>query len=427
MLISLALDHRHADLEVREAFHLTEERLRSRYVDGTETGIDGIVALSTCNRTEVYAWSPVDAGAERAFDRLALWWTGRSSEATRLRQHAVARSGLSVAHHLLRVASGVESQVLGDGQLLSQLRAAYQRAADSGQATSVLRRLVETALHVGRRVRSETSLSNGKYSIGAEAASLAARRFGSLRHARVLVVGAGKTGARVARQLNTLGARDLVLLNRTEARAATLAGQLNARVAPLESLHAEAAMADIVILATDAPQPLLRSDPLVRARRAFTSAGHALLVIDLSMPRNVETSIRSIAGVVLVDLDTLRPAVTEGERERVAAIPAAEAIVDVELQRFADWMAAAEVRDAIRPFCDLLGAVCRQEVAFVSGDATVAERTASRIVAKLLAHPMVELRAALAREERVDAITDALQRLFGSAAPPPVRRTRAIA
>jgi glutamyl-tRNA reductase len=288
--------------------------------------------------------------------------------------------------------------------------------------------MFETALHVGRRVRSETSLSNGKYSVGAEAASLAARRFGSLRHARVLVVGSGKTGARVARQLDKLGARDLVLLNRTEERATALATQLHARVAPLDLLHQEAAMADIVILATDAPAPLLRADPLVCARRSFSTSGHALLVIDLAMPRNVESSIRSIAGVVLVDLDALRPAVSEGERERVAAIPAAEAIVGVELQRFADWIAAAEVREAIRPFCDMLGAVCRQEVAFVSGDLEVAERTANRIVAKLLAYPMVELRAALAREERVDVITDALHRLFAShAAAPHASRTRAIA
>ena len=135
------------------------------------------------------------------------------------------RQGEAAARHLIRVATGLESQVLGDGQILGQVRGAYRLAAETGAAGPVLHRLFDTALRAGKRVQSETALSLGHSSIGAASAALAMRRFGSLHRARVLVVGAGKTGQRVARQFIKLGARDLVLVNRTPTRAATFASR----------------------------------------------------------------------------------------------------------------------------------------------------------------------------------------------------------
>lgn len=429
MLISLAVDYLHADVATRERFHLADERIAQLYVRAPRVAGEEMLAVSTCNRTEVYAWTAARPGSEleAAYARLARRWTGGAIAARELLALARRREDDVAVQHLLRVAAGVESQVLGDGQLLGQLRDAYRRATDHGHARSVLGRLFETALHVGRRVRGETALSSGRYSVGSEAANLALRRFGSLARARVVVVGAGRTGTRVARQLAKLGARDLVLVNRTPGHAEALAAQVAGRVAPMETLHVEVAMADVAIVVTGAPTPLLRADPLVVARRNCATTDCPLLVIDLSLPRNVDHSVASVPGVALADLDALRPALVAGERERRTALPHAEAIVEDETRRFLDWMRESAAREAIRPLREALGTLCRREVGHAGGDPAVAERTADRIVAKLLALPMTRLRGAIVDGGPVAELTDALAWLFAAPTHPlPVAPPQAV-
>ncbi|HEY0779884.1 MAG TPA: hypothetical protein VGD56_18105, partial [Gemmatirosa sp.] len=255
MLLSLAVDYRHADVATRERFHLTPERLERLYAASrgalagapagaahaaahaaapqvAEPAVERL-ALATCNRSETYAWVPAAAAGGRALEAqyaaLARAWMGSETGARQLLATARRRTGDAVAAHLLRVAAGLESQVLGDSQLLGQLRAAHAAAGAAGAAGTVLHRLFEGALHVGKRVRAETALSSGRHSVGAEAANVAMRRFGSLGHARVVVVGCGTTGDRVARQFAKLGARDLVLLNRSPERAERLAAAVGGR------------------------------------------------------------------------------------------------------------------------------------------------------------------------------------------------------
>jgi glutamyl-tRNA reductase len=425
MLISIAVDYRHADVATRERFHLTPERLATLYAATGAGARAQRVGLATCNRSELYAWVPeaTSRSVDAHFGALARAWMGTAAATRQLLGVARRRSGAQAVHHLFRVASGVESQVLGDAQLLGQLREAYSHARDAHAAGSVLHRLFEHALRVGKRVRTETGLSSGRHSVGAEAANLAARRFGSLAHARVVVVGAGKTGERVARQLAKLGATDIVVLNRSPERAEALAQSVRGRAAPLEALYGELALADIAIVATSAVGPLVFADPLVSARRRFATLHFPLLLIDLSVPRNVDPAVGSVPGCVVVDLDALRPAVAAGERERNASIPHAQALVEQEAAEYLEWLRAASAREAIRPLCDALAEVCRREVAFAAGE-TVAARTTERIVAKLLARPMVELRGAAARGESLEELVSALARLFP--APPTARGRRAV-
>ncbi len=437
MLLSLAVDHRHADVATRERFHLTAARLAALYgapdpaggprrraaAAGRRAPTD-CVALATCNRSEVYAWAPAAAGGARALESacgaLARAWMGDDAAARDLLAAARRRTGDAAVRHLLRVAAGVESQVLGDAQLLGQLRDAHLHAAAARAAGSVLHRLFERALHVGKRVRSETALASGRHSVGAEAANVAARRFGSLAHARAAVVGCGKTGERAARQLVKLGARDVVLLNRTPGRAERLAAALGGRAAPFAALHAELAMADVAVVATAATTPVVLAGALGTARARCATADLPLLLLDLAVPRNVDPALARAPGVTVVDIDALRPAVAAGERERSAAVPQAERIVEEELAEFSDWTREAAAREAIRPLHRALEQVCRREVAFALRGAararaaaeTDAERAARRVVAKLLAGPMAELRAAAARGESVDALAASLARLF---------------
>jgi glutamyl-tRNA reductase len=447
MLLSLAVDHRHADVATRERFHLSEVRMAALYgAPGTAGGLGArrgrgggphaargpapdCVALATCNRSEAYAWVPAAGGGARALEAayaaLARAWMGDEAAARDLLAAARRRTGGDAARHLLRVAAGVESLVLGDAQLLGQLRDAHLHAAAAHAAGSVLHRLFERALHVGKRVRAETAVCSGRHSVGAEAANVAARRFGSLAHARVAVVGCGKTGERAARQLAKLGARDLVLLNRTPGRAERLATALGGRAAPFASLHAELAMADVAVVATAATGPVVLAGPLGAARVRCATTTLPLLLLDLAMPRNVAPALAAAPAVTVVDLDALRPAVDAGERERLAAVPHAERIVEEECAEFSDWMREAAAREAIRPLCAALEAVCQREIAFAmratpaaaarraaAGDAAVAARTARRVAAKVLARPMAELRDAAARGERVDDLAALLARLF---------------
>ncbi len=419
MLISIAVDFRRADVATREQFHLSEERLTQLYQTARSEVVTEAALIATCNRTELYAWVESEDihEVDKAIQLLARRWMRTRAHGDQLLRTATRRYGEDAARHVVRIASGLESAVLGDGQILGQLRSAYKRAMESGMTGPVLHRLFETALRAGKRVQTETSLLSGRHSIGAEAASIAHNRFGSLGNARCLVVGCGKTGERTARQLIKLGARDVVLMNRSLPRAQLLGEALDARVALYDTMHVEAAMADVVIVATASEVPVLHADVLRSTREATGTANFPLLLMDLSMPRNIDPAVLQLPGVALVDLDTLHTPVLAAEEQRRNAVPDAERVCDDELNDFLDWVATMPARDAIKPLADALAEVARREVAFAAGDDAVAERTATRIVAKLLARPMAALRRAAQRGEPIDAHTMMLLEMFAPARP----------
>ena len=417
MLICLAVDYRKADVATRERFHLAEQRLGEMYRRLIGGGVSELALVSTCNRTELYAWTETGGqdALERAVEHLAAVWMPDETERAKLLQTLTLRIGDEVGRHLMRLTGGLESQILGDGQILGQVRSAYRTACEMETVGPMLHRLFEIALRTGRRIQHETALSTGRNSVGAEAASVALRRFGSLEHARCVVVGCGKTGTRAARQLAKLGATDIVLINRTPQRAEELARSLRGRVASMETLHAEAAMADVVIVATGAATYTLSAETLTTARRNVGTAEQPLLLMDLALPRNVDPQSAHVAGVTLVDLDSLHPPIVAAETARRAAVPAAERIVEAEMRWLRHWLATGAARLAIRSLHDALVDLCRREVAFVAGDG-VAERTAQRIAAKLLARPMHVFSDAIARGENVEELAEHLDQLF--AAPP---------
>jgi glutamyl-tRNA reductase len=418
MLISLAVDFRSADVATREKYHLTADRVHALYGSPRDELIRELALVSTCNRDELYAWCDEegDAALERATQELARRWMGTRKDVRGLLKIAKRRSGSDVARHLLRVASGLESQVIGDGQILGQVRSAYKFAAASHALGPVLHRLFEVALRTGKRVSAETSLSAGRNSIGAEAAAMALHRFGSLEHTRVVVAGAGKTSERTVRQLHKLGARDIVIVNRSPERAERLAKAVGGRVAPLEALHLELSMADIGMAATGSELPIIRAAELRQTRENCGTTGYALFLVDLSVPRNIEPACATLDGVTLVDLDALHIPIMAAEEMRRESIPAAGRIVEDEVRRFLDWAAASVAREAIEPLREAIIAIARREVAYVAGD-SVAEAAARRIAAKMLARPMVALRGALSRGEGLDDFAEALDSLFDGARP----------
>jgi glutamyl-tRNA reductase len=415
MLICLAVDYRTADVSTRERFHVAEQRLGEMYGALLGGGVCELALVSTCNRTELYAWteSSGQSALETAVDHLTTVWMPEPMERHALLQSLNIRIGDEVGRHLLRLAAGLESQILGDGQILGQVRSSYRTACEMNTVGPMLHRLFEIALRTGRRVQSDTNLSTGRNSIGAEAASVALQRFGSLQHARCLIIGCGKTGTRAARQLAKLGAVDIVMMNRTMERAQELAESLRGRVASMDTLHVEAALADVVIIATGAATHTLLADQLQTARVNVGYDIAPLLVLDLAMPRNVDPRAGTIPGVTLIDLDSLHQPIIAAEAARLSAVPDAERIVDHEMRWLRHWLATGAARLAIRSLHHALVDLCRREVAFVAGD-DVAERTAERIVAKLLARPMNVFSDAIARGENVDDLAVHLDQLFAN-------------
>ncbi len=417
MLISVALDFRHAPLKTRERFHLSEGRVAGLFAAPRSGLVRELALVSTCNRLELYGWSGAQTAEEegRAAHELIDAWVGPDRQhATELESLVVHRQGEEAARHLMRVASGLESLVLGDVQILGQVRRAYRDAVAAGAVGTGLHRLFSVALRAAKRVQTETGLVGGRHSVGTEAAALAARRHGPLVKRRCVVIGCGKTGERAARHLVKLGAADLVLINRSPERAEQLARDLWGRAAPWDRLHRELARADVAIIATSAEQPPVRSASLRFCREMAGTGAHQLLLVDLSVPRNVEPEVAGLPGLTLLDLDSLHPPLARAEALRQEAVPRAEAIVEHELADFLAWVRAEAARDALRPLREALNEVCRRELAWAqTRSGPDLERAAERIVAKLMARPMTVLRTATERGESVDRVSATVLELFG--------------
>jgi glutamyl-tRNA reductase len=420
MLISLGLDFRHAGLSVRERFHRSVDDADALYRRREAAGLSGLLVLDTCNRVEAYATA--GAGEEEARRRLAAL-CARGGSPEELLAAAEIRTGKPVVRHVLRVTCGLESQVLGDIHILGQVRRAYRRADEAGALDSSLHRLFEIALRSGKRVKTETALMAGHCSVGAAAARLAGRSVSDPSTARAVVVGCGKTGSHAARALRRLEPAELTLVNRTRRRAEELAAEVGGGTAPLEVLHETLARARLGVVATAADRPLVTAGALADARRRAGTTGAPLMLVDVSMPRNVAPDVGELEGVELVDLDALDPEAAAVEAARKDAVREAEALVEDGVGDFAAWAAEGTARDALVPLREALGEICRREIGHVAGEEH-ADRVTSRIVAKLMALPMTTMKDA-ADPREMELLAHSLVALFEGQGSGGCSRTRA--
>jgi len=414
VLISIGLDFGFAPIDVRERFHRSDAEVEGRYasMDRSRRGVE-VVFVSTCNRLELYAWDPsAAADPDRAFRALAGHWAPGRAERDELLQRSKLRSGRAVARHLLAVAAGLESQILGDIHILGQLRKSFRAAQRADALGSHLHRLFQVAFRAGKAVRRETELMAGRSSVGSEAAGRALRVSEPAQDRHVVVLGCGKVGSHAAETLAERGVGRLTLVNRTRSRAESLARELDAEVVDWAELHEVVAGADAVIVATGAPTPILKVRALHELRADASARERPLLVLDVGMPRNVAPySEGEASGVLLVDLDALHPEMASVERARRAAVPEAEEVVETEVETFFSWLAVQPAREALEPLRETLIAICERELAYAAGE-EVANRTASRIVAKVLASPMVHLRDECQNGRPVTDVAAVLSTLF---------------
>lgn len=411
MLISLGLDFTHADVATRESFHLSDAEVEAAYGRNSADGwIREFLAVNTCNRVELYGWVENLPPLTDPHALLGRRYFGRADEAARFMAAATRRTGRQGVEHLLRVTSGLESQILGDIHILGQLRQAYRMADRVGVVGPHLHRLFDLAIRCGKAVKRDTELMAGRSSVGSQAAAYAHKKLGGLEGRRCLVVGAGKIGAHTLQSLIKLGADDVAVVNRTEVKAKDLVGRQGGSAVPWDEFYPEVAQADAVFVATGARKPILQALTLAEYRGPDPAD---LLLMDLSMPRNVAVDVGRLPGLDLVDLDRLHPEAAVVARARQSAVPHAESVVRQHVDEFMAWEASAGAREALRPLREALEEICLREIEYATGHETDTDvkRATTRIVSKLLARPMTVLREKGEMED-VESISGAMRLLF---------------
>ncbi len=348
MIVVVGLSHRTAPVEVRERFageagapDVMLGKLRAR------SELDEVMFLSTCNRVEVLARPRGKQDADRARALMAvrevLAEHGHVPEID-LRPVLYEKEGEDAVRHVYRVTSSLDSMVLGEPQILGQVKNAYDAAVAAGTLRSFLARCVHRAFSVAKRVRTETALGAGTVSISSVAVDLSKRVFGDLGEGIVLLVGAGEMAEAAAKSLGK-GAKEIRVCNRSFERAATLAQRFGGAAAPLTALEAELASADVVVTSTASPTFVVTRDLVKRVMRA--RKGRALLFVDIAVPRNVEPEVHGIDNVYVFDIDDLEQQVAVGLEARRAEAAAAEKIVEHEVHQFLAWARGLDVQPAI--------------------------------------------------------------------------------
>jgi glutamyl-tRNA reductase len=394
--------HRHEPLDRRERLRLDDDRaadlVRRLAADGFEA-----VALSTCNRTELYV-AGTDAYAARRRALAELRSLAPDATCYRYEDERAAR-------HLFRVAGGLDSLVAGETQILGQVRAAHTVALDAGASGRTLNRLFQQAVEAGRRVRTETDVARHPVSVPSVAVELACRQLGDLSGLTALVVGTGAMGRLVALNLLHRGVGRLAVAGRNPSRAAELALQLDAEWLQLDDLARGLEDVDVVFAATSAAGYVIEP-------RHVGAARSSLLLVDLAVPRDVDPAVRAVPGCTVRDVDDLEDVAAHGLDRRLAEVPRAEAVVADEARRFAVWqreLAAAPAIASLRRRAEEIRTAELARAAARLAHLSPAERRSvetltAQIVSKLLHAPTVRAREAAGRDENMYA--DALLHLF---------------
>jgi glutamyl-tRNA reductase len=338
VIVIVGVSHKTAPLAVRESVAFPQARLQEalgRVRD--EAGLAEAMILSTCNRVEIYARGSESESKEKVAHFLHHFF---EKEAGSLAPHLYAVHGEEAVRHAFRVASSLESMVVGEPQILGQVKAAYQAAEEAGSLGSFLNALRNRSFAAAKRVRSETGIGQNAVSVSSVAVELAKKIFRDLTDRDVLLVGAGKMTELAARQLVRTGARATVLGGRTFARAEELAAALGGRAAPFESLREELSRADIVISGTGAPEIVIRKEDVQAARGSGQSP---LFLIDIAVPRDIDPGVGDLGGVFLYDLDDLKAVSDANLRERLKEVSGAEVVIDAEVRSFVAWEKSLDV------------------------------------------------------------------------------------
>jgi len=336
-LVLIGLNHRTATLELRERVAFSAEQARLAAHQLRARGIlEETLVLSTCNRSELYGVPPESTADSAAAMELFLA-SFHQMRPDELGGSLYRHRDLDVVRHLYRVAAGLDSMLLGEAEILGQVREAYRIALDHGATGPVLNRMFQGALEVGKRVRAETEIGTRPVSVAFAGVKLAERIFGSLKNHSALILGAGDTGELVVRHLRDRGIGQLRVSNRSAERGRDLAARFEGDAVAWENVEEALEWPDMVVSSVSSAEPVLTRAIVDRAMAA--RGNRALLLIDLGVPRNVEPGVANLYNVYLYNIDDLQEIVAQNKRARAAEIPRAEAIVGEHVDKFLSWQA----------------------------------------------------------------------------------------
>ncbi|MXW23655.1 MAG: glutamyl-tRNA reductase [Chloroflexi bacterium] len=415
MLTMVGLSHRNAPLAIRERFAIPADELpavREAVVD--EFGAGAIVA--TCNRLELYV--PGDHAPKALADFLA----GAAAVPPSLgERYLLPRRDEEAVSHLYAVAAGIDSMVLGESEILGQVRGAFSATVAAGADNALLSRLFHTSIRLGRRARSETAIGHGALSISSIAAQQARALVPDLARASVLVIGAGEAGRLAAAALVDHGVGSIAVSNRTASRADALAEELGGRAVPYESVGAALATADVVIAATDAPEPVLNTGRVASA--LVRREGGPMLIVDIGVPRAAEPAVAAVPGVTYRDIDDLQEVAARHAQARADEVTRVEALIQAETASFLEWWEQLRIVPMISALTERAEYMRRTELdrTLRRLDATPEQRDqldamTRALVRRLLHDPIATLRQHGDREVYLDAVRE-LFRLDDDARP----------
>ncbi|HEV2754239.1 MAG TPA: glutamyl-tRNA reductase [Actinomycetota bacterium] len=418
-IVVVGLNHKTAPVDVLERLSIPDERLPKalHQLSTYEHVLEGAI-LSTCNRIEAYAVvSKFHGGAQDLRNFFAEFCHLAPEDFT---DHLYTYHDEGALRHLFRVAAGIDSMVVGESEILGQVRRAYQRAADEGMIHRVLGAAFRQTLRVGKRARTETSIGHNPVSVSSAAVELARRAWpgASLDGKKVAIVGAGKMGRLAAQALRASGAGDVTVVNRSEERGRDVAETFGATSRPFDDLAEVLASSDIVICSTTSPQTVIDKRLLESARR--DAGDRPLFVVDIAVPRDVDPAVAELPGVVLRDIDDLRSVVEGNLGARMGEVGRVEELIAEELDRFSQWQRSTEIAPTAAALVEKADAIRATELeriaahlaAMTPEQREAVDHLSRRMVAKLLHAPLKSARD-MAGSKQGQLYLTALQELFG--------------
>ncbi|MDR8392475.1 glutamyl-tRNA reductase [Aliifodinibius sp. S!AR15-10] len=397
----IGVNHWEAAIEVREKFSLSDQQ-KENLIDGAlREGIESLFVVSTCNRTEIFA---KDTAPEELI-RLLITYSDASLD--EFHRYGFEKVGRAAVDHLFQVTVGLDSQILGDLQIVNQVKEGYEFAAGKDAVSGELHRLMQHVFRAHKRSRNETSLGEGAATTAYAAVQFAMKTFDSLTDKNILLVGTGKIGKVTCKNLVSLGAKKVTLVNRTRDRAEFVADKYDLEVADYDDLPSQIDESDLIIVATGASEPVITLEDMELSRQD----GRFKVMLDLSVPRNIDPEVGSLDFVDLANMDFLADVTDEAYQKREENIPLVKKIIDDEITDYQNWLSQQKVVPTIKALTSKFESIREDEFDFFKNkikdsDRDKVENLTRRIVNKIAAYSIEHLRDHHESEQVTKVVND---------------------
>jgi len=370
---AIGLSYKKADAEIRGKFSLGNEAKTDVLEQAKNEGISSLVVISTCNRTEIYGF------AQHPFQLIKLLCDNSQGSVEEFQQVAFVFKGKEAINHIFRVGTGLDSQILGDFEIISQLKSGFVESKSKGLANAFMERLVNSVIQASKKIKNETELSSGATSVSFASVQYIMNNVQDVSNKNILLFGTGKIGRNTCENLVKHTKNEhIVLINRTKEKAEKIAGKFNLVVKDYDVLPLEVPKADVLVVATGAPVPTIDKDILVLNK--------PLLILDLSIPKNVHDNVRELDNVTVVHLDDLSKITDDTLEKRKRHIPAAELIIEEIKDEFISWMNARKFAPTIHALKEKLNSIKETELSFQRKKISNFDEEQAEIISKRLIH-----------------------------------------